>query len=85
LFKDPSETQQPEASMSSLSVETLFELQRRVIAERARIVGELAAVSEADALPGDALRHLALLNGAAGAITEEIEAHTPKIGHGGEY
>jgi hypothetical protein len=52
--------------------------------ERSRIVGELAAVSETDALPGDTLRHLALLNGAAGAIAEEIEAHTPKIGHGGE-
>ena len=70
--------------MSSESVESLFELQRRVIAERGRIVRELAAVSEASALPEDALRHLAVLNGAAGAIAEEIEAHTPKLGHGGE-
>ena len=70
--------------MSSASVETLFELQRRVTAERGLIVRELASIADTEALPGDALRHLALLNGAAGAIAEEIEQHTPKIGHGGE-
>jgi hypothetical protein len=70
--------------MSSASVEPLIELQRRVAAERGRIVRELASIADSDALPGDSLRHLALLNGAAGAIAEEIEQHTPKIGHGGE-
>jgi hypothetical protein len=70
--------------MASHNVEMLVELQRRVVAERSRVVAELAALSGAEALPGNALRELALLQGAVAAIADEIAAHTPTLGHGAE-
>jgi hypothetical protein len=62
----------------------LMELQRRVVAERSRVIATLASVSSAEALPGNALRNLAVLHGAVAAIADEIAAHTPTIGHGAE-
>jgi hypothetical protein len=70
--------------MASHNVEMLVELQRRVVAERSRVAATLATLSGAEALPGNALRDLAVLQGAVVAIAEEIAAHTPTIGHGGE-
>ena len=70
--------------MASQNVEMLVELQRRVVAERSRVVEALAGVSGAEALPGNALRDLAVLQGAVAAIADEIAAHTPTIGHGAE-
>jgi len=71
-------------AMASQNVEILVELQRRVVAERSRVVADLAALSGAEALPGNALRDLAVLQGAITAIADEIAAHTPTIGHGAE-
>jgi hypothetical protein len=70
--------------MASHNVEMLVELQRRVVAERSRVIATLASVSSAEALPGNALRDLAVLQGAVTAIADEIAAHTPTIGHGAE-
>jgi len=70
--------------MASHNVEMLVELQRRMVAERSRVIAQLAALSSADALPGNALRDLAVLQGAVAAIADEIAAHTPTIGHGAE-
>ena len=70
--------------MASHNVEMLVELQRRVVAERTRVVAKLAALSGTDALPGNTLRDLAVLHGAVAAIADEIAAHTPTIGHGAE-
>ena len=70
--------------MASENVEMLMELQRRVVAERSRVVAALAGLPGAEALPGNALRDLAVLQGAVAAIADEIAAHTPTIGHGAE-
>jgi len=70
--------------MASQNVEMLVELQRRVVAERSRVVANLAALSGAEALPGNALRDLGVLQSAITAIADEIAAHTPTIGHGAE-
>jgi hypothetical protein len=71
-------------AMASQNVEILVELQRRVVAERSRVVASLAGLSGAEVLPGNALRDLAVLQGAITAIADEIAAHTPTIGHGAE-
>ena len=70
--------------MASHNVEMLVELQRRMVAERSRVIAKLAALSSADALPGNTLRDLSVLQGAVAAIADEIAAHTPTIGHGAE-
>ena len=70
--------------MASHNVEMLVELQRRVVAERSRVIATLASVSGAEALSGNALRDLAVMQGAVAAIAEEIAVHTPTIGHGAE-
>jgi hypothetical protein len=68
----------------SASRDALLELHKRVVAERGRVAQELAALPAGGPLPMDAMRELAVLNGAAMGLAEEIELHTPKIGHGAE-
>ena len=64
------------------NLEPLRDLQKRLVLERSRILGDLAAAP--DPLPDGALRRLAEIQAAAAGVAEEIEVHTPKLGHGGE-
>ena len=64
-------------------LEPLLDLQKR-LAERRKVAQQLATSSANGSFPDDALRRMAAIQGASMALAEEIETHTPKIGHGGE-
>ena len=53
-------------------------------AARLRAIEDLASASDADALPAEALRHIADLHLALMAVRGEIAAHEVRLGGGGE-
>lgn len=69
--------------MSTADRALVLHLRAWALAERKRLVDELAAVMPG-ADPRDAIRGLALLQGTIDALEAELAARTPKVGYGSE-
>jgi hypothetical protein len=64
--------------------EKLTRLHKRLVEERARVLGDPSAHAAGDRLPPQQVRELADIDGATRAVAAELDRHTPKVGYGSE-